>query len=178
MTLIVDVKPAVNLRSGYVVQSTQPNFSVDATPSHPIADAPTLIDVGYYEVDVFDPVGTTIRRYPICIVDPTTLGVRANVPDSDEPAIFARLATELADAYPHGRVLPSSVGRSFGMWVQTSDAASLEIRTRNFNGSYSKIGEALARGPGTWRSGSFALPKGTSDLKIAVVFADQNLVLA
>lgn len=168
-----------NLRPGWLVRTTRAFASVNGTPYRSNVDQPPLNTPGFYTVDVADDaLGNGRSRYLICIVDLPNLDVGMRAPHSDEPETFQIMATTLAAAYPHGKVAASSVAMDFVAEMAVSSAVALEVRKKEIDGSYVKIGEALATVPGVVRSYPFALSVDVADLKLAIVFAPQDLVLS
>jgi hypothetical protein len=177
-THLPGIGPSYNLRPGYVVRTTRNWVSIDGTPYRPAGDEPVLDVEGYYEIDIADVTGGLATRFSICIVDSAKLKVGMRSPHSDEPFAFRALASSLAQAYPAGRVTASSDALDSVADVTSNRAVNVEIRKLSSDGTYVKLGEALARRAGTWRSRPFALDTTVSDLKLAVVFAPQDLVLS
>ncbi len=169
----------INLRPGYVVTVVKAYYSINGTPYHPAADVVTLTDEGYYEVDVSDSaVGDGFIRHPIAIVDSSKLTAGISTPGAGAPSpSFLRLSSVLAPAYPRGRAIPFASNRPYVANVSTNRAVVLDIRQKDASGAYVSIGQALAKKPGVSSSGNFSLARGPADLKLAVVYADQNIVL-
>jgi hypothetical protein len=171
------VGQVLNLRPGYVVRTSRNFASVNGTPYRPAGDQPVLSDVGYYEVDVADIVGGPFTRFPLCIVDSTKIKVGMRAPTSDEPQAFRTMSASLSTAYPSGKVAAGSIAFDFSATVSVSNAVLLEIRKLDVDGTYAKVGEALAKGGGAWKSRPFALNAAVADLKLAIVFSPQDTVL-
>lgn len=177
-TSAVGIGRPLNLRPGYVVRTTRNFVSINGTPWRPAGDMPVLNVTGYYEVTIADAIEGQGTVFQICIVDSTTINVGTKAPDSNEPPTFHLMAETLSSAYPSGKISAGSTAVDFFVDVNTSNAVFLEIRKLDTDGTYAKIGEALAKKGGIWRSLPFSLTSDVADIKLAIVFAQQNIVLS
>lgn len=119
-------------------------------------------DPGYYDLDVMFLEGDegSITRFPIAVVDPTTLVVQLQaIEHTGAGDSFKQMVDRLPNVYAHGRAAPAFATPEYKVNVYVNQAVILEIRAK-VGSVYNTLGTILCKGPGYWSSAPIALPPG------------------